>query len=222
MSLFIVSVSIGNSLDISLRAIEILKSSEVIIGEEQRIVSGILKNLNIFNKKIELLNEHSTYKDILYLKDLCKKGQVAIISDCGTPNFCDPGYDLIKACRKDHVFVSAIPGASSLMCLLSLCGRKVDEFIFKGFLPRKKDQRDRFLNEIKKNNKTQIIFDTPYRLQKTINELNNVCPEREAILGIELTTENEKVLENKIKIINKELCNLSITKGRFVLIIYKQ
>src|SRR5688572_5468117 len=103
MALYVVATPIGNSKDITLRALEILKSAELIIGEEMKVLRQILKNAGVQAPQAETLNEHSTTKDIEFFVGECRDKTVALVSDCGTPGFCDPGADLVKACRKAGV-----------------------------------------------------------------------------------------------------------------------
>ena len=122
MSLYLIAIPIGNPGDISQRAITALKEAEIVIGEERREVSKLLKSLGIEGKRLELLNEHSNDTDVFELRELCRVHAVALVSDCGTPGFCDPGARLVAACRATEVTTAPVPGASSLMCLLSVSG----------------------------------------------------------------------------------------------------
>src|SRR5258708_24103292 len=122
MSLTVVAVPIGNYEDITLRAKETLANCDVVICEEIKPASILFKRLGIPDKEFFQLNEHSTPKDIEPLIELCKIKKVALISDCGTPGFCDPGPELVDGCFKEGVSVGVNPGPSSLMALLSLSG----------------------------------------------------------------------------------------------------
>ncbi|MCB0351594.1 MAG: methyltransferase, partial [Bdellovibrionales bacterium] len=139
--LFIVATPIGNYSDITLRALELLKTCDILIGEEHRVASTMLKKLGLEQREIYLLNEHSNKKDIDELVKLCAEKNVALISDCGTPGFSDPGAELIERCRKNNIQVSSAPGASSLMTLLSLSSQRINQFVFVGFLPANNEAR---------------------------------------------------------------------------------
>jgi 16S rRNA (cytidine1402-2'-O)-methyltransferase len=150
--LFVVALPIGNLDDISLRALRLLKEADIIIGEERKVLMPMLKSfgVDIHSKQMEFLNEHSKKEDILELKNFCKEKNVVLVSDCGTPVFCDPGAHLIDACRKENIEIKSVPGASSLMTLLSLSSQKLEKFYFYGFLPREKEDRMREIQKISK------------------------------------------------------------------------
>ena len=217
MSLSIVATPIGNLDDITLRAIQALKKAEVIIGEEFRETTTLLKRLDIPKPQIERLNEHSSSEEVDELFELCKTKEVALISDCGTPGFCDPGALLVKMCRQQNVSVIPIPGASSLMTLLSVSGHKMGSFIFRGFLPAKKELRSSSLAQVIQTKEPQIIMDTPYRLSKLLSELSEKSPQRQALLGLNMTQENEEYIEDSLK----RLANrFQKVKAEFVLILF--
>ena len=163
------------------------------------------------------LNEHSKKEDLEDLLELCKTKDCALISDCGTPNFCDPGAALVKLCRKHNIPVKSLPGPSSLMHILSLSSERIDQFLFRGFLPAKTELRQRALQELKGIKTPVIIMDTPYRLNKTISELAGTMPKRKALLGLNLTAEDEYVHEASLEKIASEL---SPMKAEFMLLIY--
>lgn len=191
MSLSVVATPIGNPQDITLRAIEALKSAEVIIGEEFRETTTLLKRLGIPKPQLESLNEHSKPEDLKALLEACKTKNVVLISDCGTPGFCDPGADLVDLCRKNQIPVHPVPGASSLMALLAVSGRRLENFVFHGFLPAKTEAREAALTAVGKEPRAQIIMDTPYRLEKLLGELARACPGRTGFLGLNMTAEGE-------------------------------
>lgn len=217
--LYVVATPIGNLGDITLRATEVLKSCSVIIGEEFRPASTLLKKLNIEqkDKQIYLLNEHSTKKDIDELVDICCKQNVALVTDCGTPVFSDPGADLIRACRKKGIKITSLPGASSLMALISLSSRKLQQFIFFGFLPANKEERAIKLKDLKGEVRSWILMDTPYRLKSTLEELAREMPNYQALLAVNLTQDSEEVLEGTFK---ELFAKCKATEGEFMILRY--
>lgn len=219
--LYIVSTPIGNPKDITLRALETLQQAEFIIGEEQRIASTLLKKLNLSHKTLHLLNEHSTVKDVEALTQLCQGHSVALISDCGTPSFYDPGYQLIQHCRKKNIAITAVPGASSLMTLLSLVSQQVNQFYFAGFLPADTEQRLTAFTTLQTQGEALVLMDTPYRLLKLLKEIEIHFPKRQLLLGLNLTQESELVIEGYPKDIINVLNQRQIEKAEFILIIYK-
>ena len=216
MSLFVVATPIGNPKDITLRAIEILKDADIVIGEERSEVSKLLKSLQITGKQLELLNEHSRPDDLKELLQFCREKRVALVSDCGTPGFCDPGADLVAACRAEGIDVSSAPGPSSLMVLLSLAGEQLRRFYFAGFLPAESGERAQAVEQIKRDSRAVIVMDTPYRMVKTLSELAQAMPERKAVLGTNLTQAEEKIYEGRLSQIAKQIEG---KKAEFVLLL---
>lgn len=199
MPLHLVAIPIGHPDDITARAIETLRTADVIIGEERREVSRLLKALGIEGKRIELLNEHSRDADVSELLALCHTRNTALVSDCGTPGFCDPGARLVAACRTQGERTTPVPGASSLMCLLSVSGQEMREFLFRGFLPAEREARVQALRELERERRPVILMDTPYRLGRLLSELAQKWPERRALLGCDFTQPSETVIEAQLK-----------------------
>jgi 16S rRNA (cytidine1402-2'-O)-methyltransferase len=216
MALYLVATPIGHKDDISLRGLEILKRVTTIILEERKEGTAFLRSHGIKEKNYLQLNEHSTKEDLEDLAEVCRKQDVALITDCGTPGFADPGADLVRLCRKQKTQVVSIPGPSSLMLLLSLSGRKIEQFIFRGFLSAENEMRKKQWLELKKEKRAIILMDTPYRLEKMVSELNEYLPERYCLLTINLTQETEAVLEGKPKEIKDQLKH---KKAEFMLLI---
>ncbi|MCB0394615.1 MAG: methyltransferase, partial [Bdellovibrionales bacterium] len=135
MPLFIVATPIGNPEDITLRAIKLIRECDLLIGEERKPTSQLLKALGV-QKPIELLNEHSDSQDVEFLLGECRSKNVVLVSDAGTPSFQDPGFLLVNSCRSENITVTSAPGASSLMSLLSMSSHDIREFYFAGFLPQ--------------------------------------------------------------------------------------
>jgi 16S rRNA (cytidine1402-2'-O)-methyltransferase len=217
MALFLVPTPIGNSQDFTLRALDILKSADLIIVEEFKESSKQLRSVGIQNKPLDQLNEHSTPSDFLHLLEECRLKKVALISDSGTPGFCDPGNDLVKLCRKNHIPVQALPGPSSLMTLLSLTGIRMPQFLFKGFLSPETNTRQKELQKLRHCEIPIVLMDTPYRLKKLLSEIEQVFPHNLLLLGANLTQENEFVCEAPASVILKKL---PYPKAEFILILY--
>ena len=216
MALVVVSTPIGNPEDISKHALSAIEAAELVIGEERKVTTKFLKQYGLTGRPVELLNEHSDQQDLDFLLAECKAKQVALISDCGTPGFCDPGADLVDACYRHGVAVAAAPGASSLMTFLSLTGRRLDQFLFRGFLPANNEKRSRAWNDLKKDRWPIILMDTPYRLAKTVEEACKVFPNAEFILGYRLTFEDQKIIRGKASQVQQAIQGL---KGEFLLLI---
>ncbi len=203
MSLFVVGTPIGHPEDLTMRALQTLKEVDIIIGEERREVFRLLKKHQIEGKQVELLNEHTRDRDLEVLVEFCRERKVALVSDCGTPGFCDPGAQLVHLCRARKIEVVGVPGPSSLMTFLSICGVRLDQFIFEGFLPQKREERARCLRNLVKEKRAVILMDTPYRLGSLLRELAVLMPKREAVVGLDLTSENEQVESGTLKEISE-------------------
>jgi 16S rRNA (cytidine1402-2'-O)-methyltransferase len=217
LPLKLVATPIGDPRDITLRALDVLKEAEVVIGEERREVSKLLKAHSIEGKVMELLNEHSRDEDVNDLLVMCRTQNVALVTDCGTPGFCDPGARLVAACRREGILVSPVPGASSLMCLLAVCGENMRQFLFRGFLPAEREERARALAALDREARPVVLMDTPYRLARLMQELAERWPERSALIGCDFTSPQERILQAKLK----DLRGLvGENKAEFILVVF--
>jgi 16S rRNA (cytidine1402-2'-O)-methyltransferase len=216
MSLCLIATPIGNPKDISLRAVEYLKSCDVIIGEEERELSKFLKMTGVEAKSTELLNEHSTPGDLKRLLGIAKEKKVALVSDCGTPAFCDPGADLVEMCYALGVPVTTMPGASSVMAALSLSGFDLREFVFKGFLSQKTEERAAEVKELVKEKRPIVLMDTPYRLEKLAGELNQEMGNRPVFLAANTTQRDEWSFRGLVKDLVSKVAG---KKAEFVIVL---
>lgn len=215
--LYVVATPIGDVNEISQRALEILRTCDVVICESTKEASKLLRAHGISGKTYEVLDEHSTAEDKAALVPLCAERTVALVSDCGTPGFCDPGADLVRLCRQKNIPVKSALGASALMGLLSLSGQRIDEFVFRGFLPAENEARARALKELTKEKRAIILMDTPYRLKKTLGDMKDHFSQRRFLLTLNLSQEDETVLEGTI---DKVISGLRLEKAEFMLLIY--
>ena len=159
---YLVATPIGNFRDITLRAIDILSSADIIVCEEYRRGTTLLKKIGVDAKEILELNEHNEQANAMDIVTRILKNQnVAVISDHGTPGFEDPGHYLIELCVEMGIRIVPIPGPSSLMAALSISNRKMDRFVYGGFLPRDKSQRKNQLLRLKASNLPIIIIGHP-------------------------------------------------------------
>lgn len=218
MSLKLVSVPIGHPDDISLRALQTLREAEVIIGEETKPLFQLLKHHNIPRPAMaEFLNEHSKDVDIDFFVGLCRDKKVALVTDCGTPGFCDPGAVLVKRCRAEKISVSAVPGASSLMVLLSLCGLDLKEFYFRGFLPANNEKRREELQRLKKIKVPLVLMDTPYRFRALLEDLKWSHGDSRCVIGVNLTQDSEQIVDS---LVSKIDLSVLPEKAEFILVVY--
>ena len=197
--LYIVGTPIGNLNDLSNRAINILTNVSLIACEDTRQTKKILHKFNFKNNVISF-NQHNSFQKIPKLINELKEGKsLALVSDAGMPSICDPGEDLIKEARNNKLNIVCIPGPCAAITALVSSGFPSSKFIFEGFLPKKKTEREKILLEISNNEKTTILFESPHRLKKLLNELKEICGhEREIQIFRELTKKFEEQIGNNI------------------------
>jgi len=217
--LYIVATPIGNYRDITLRALDVLRSVDAVICEEYRQGSTLLKKLDIPGKQLLQLNEHNEIDQAAEIvMQLAQGRQYALISDCGTPAFADPGAYLIQKAMEFQVPVVPLPGASSLMALLSVSPLPLEEFYFAGFLPRQADLRQQKIKTLAKMKIPLVLMDTPYRLEKLLAEVKAAFgSQRRVTLAMDLTMESEKILHGTAAEIARQVRG---RKSEFMLIIY--
>jgi 16S rRNA (cytidine1402-2'-O)-methyltransferase len=205
--LYIVSTPIGNLQDITLRAIDIIKETEYIACEDTRKTGFLIKTLaekfGSFGDKylfsVYEENEVSRIQEVLNV--LGSDKNVVLVSDAGTPLISDPGFKLVRDCISKGVKVESIPGPSSVISALVVSGLPSDKFTFVGFLPKKPGHRLTLLENLKKSldlvKSTIILFESPFRLVKTLGELEQVFGDREVVVVRELTKIHEEVKRGK-------------------------
>ena len=198
--LYIVGTPIGNLNDISRRALNILQNVSLVACEDTRQTKKIMNKFNISNKLISF-NKHNSLIKIPKIVNYLKEGKsIAIVSDAGMPGICDPGEDISRSVKSEGIDIVCIPGACAAITALVSSGLPSSSFVFEGFLPKKKIDRERILLEISKNEKTTILYESPKRLRKLLKELLEFCGgDREIIVARELTKKFEEHVGNNIK-----------------------
>jgi 16S rRNA (cytidine1402-2'-O)-methyltransferase len=190
--LYVVATPIGNLGDLTLRAIEVLKSADVVAAEDTRRSGMLLKHLGI-KKPFISYHEHNEAARTMELVERLGRGEnVALITDAGTPGLSDPGLRLIRECIKRELPFTIMPGASSILTALLGSGFSTDKFSFRGFLPVKSGQRERELRAATERDETTIFFESPYRLTKTLAACIDIIPERQLCVARELTKKFEE------------------------------
>ena len=197
--LYIVGTPIGNLSDISYRAISILKNVSLIICEDTRQTKKILNKYEFTNNLISF-NQHNSFKKIPGIINNLKGGKsIALVSDAGMPGICDPGEDLIRDAKINGIKIICIPGPCAAITALVSSGLPSSKFSFEGFLPKKNKEREKLLLKISNTDKTTILFESPHRLQKLLNQLKEFCGgEREIQVFRELTKKYEENIGNNI------------------------
>src|SRR3989339_1043104 len=217
--LYIVSTPIGNYEDITLRAIRILKQVDFIICEEFKEARRLLSKLNI-SKELFSINEHNENENVdeIILK-LAEGKSAALISDCGTPLFSDPGHLLVQLAIQNKIDVIPIPGASSILPALVASGVNFDKFYYYGWLSPKKDIRKHQLLDLKKRKEVIVLMDTPYRLRTLLEDVAKLWSKNVPIvLAYELTKEKERLYRGTCEEVLRSAMKENL-KGEFVLII---
>ena len=197
--LYIVGTPIGNLNDISQRALNILKNVSLVACEDTRQTKKIMNKFNISNKLISFNKHNSLIKIPKIIKDLKDGKSIAIVSDAGMPGICDPGEDIGRIVKSEGIDMICVPGACAAITALVSSGLPSSRFVFEGFLPKQKIDREKILLEISKNEKTTIIYESPKRLNKLLNELLEFCGgDREIMVARELTKKFEEHIGNNI------------------------
>ncbi len=217
--LFVVATPIGNLKDITLRALEVLREVPVIACEDTRRTLKLLSHYGITGKRLIPYHEHNEREATLKVLNLLKEGlSVALVSDAGTPTVSDPGYRLVKAAREEGIRVVPIPGVSAAVAALSASGLPTDKFLFWGFLPRKEGKLKEALREIASYPFTVVAYESPYRIVRTLELLDQIFPDRELLVARELTKLNEELLSGRPRELLEELVEGDKVKGEFVLL----
>ena len=219
--LFVVSTPIGNLEDFSLRAIDILKSVDIIAAEDTRITIRLLKKYDIAKELTSFHIKNENYKADKIINSIEAGKNVALVSDAGTPCISDPGYLLVNKARKRKIEVNSIPGASSAIAALSISGLPSDRFAFEGFLPKKKGRETKIKSFIDLD-MTIVLFESPHRLVKTLNDLSHFLGNRWISICKEITKINESNFFGLLEDAITEFEQKSKIKGEFVLIIAKE
>jgi len=196
--LYIVPTPVGNLEDITFRALNILKSVDLILAEDTRTSGILLKYYDIRTplKSHHKFNEHTTTDDIV--RRLLAGAQIALISDAGTPAISDPGFFLVRAATEAGVEVQCLPGATALIPAIVDSGLPNDRFFFEGFLPQKKGRKTR-LQELAALPHTFVLYESPFRLEKTLEQLAEVCgTDRQASVSREISKMHEQTVRGTL------------------------
>ena len=197
--LYIVGTPIGNLSDLSPRALNILKNVSLIACEDTRQTKKILHKYQFSNNLLSF-NKHNFINKIpRIINNLNSGNSIALVSDAGMPSICDPGEELVKSAKSSGINVVCIPGPCAAITALVTSGMPSSKFIFEGFLPKKQSERNKILHNISKSIKTTILFESPHRLKKLLNELKkHFGGDREIQVSRELTKKYEEQIGNNI------------------------
>ncbi len=217
-SLFVVSTPIGNLKDITLRAIEVLKSVDLIVCEDTRRSKGLLRHYGIAKPLTPLFQGKEERKSGMLVQRLLEGQDIALISSAGTPNLSDPGYRLIAGAHERGIPVVTVPGPSAVVSALSVSGLPTDRFIFEGFLPAKRAARRKRMSAWKGEGRTIVYYESPHRMVRSLEDLCETLGNVDIVLARELTKKFEEVRREKVKDALKRLREREPV-GEFVVLI---
>lgn len=220
-TLFVVATPIGNLEDITFRAVRILSEVDLIAAEDTRQTKILLNKYNV-STPLTSYHKFNINSKTSYLISLLREGRnLALVSDAGMPGISDPGYELIRASVDQNIRIEPIPGPSAAITALAVSGLPTDKFVFEGFLPKKAGKKSRRLNELKCESRTVIIYESPFRLIKTLADIQKVMGEREIAVCRELTKKFEEIIRGKAGDILEQLKDRKV-KGEIVLVVSGQ
>lgn len=214
--LYLVPTPIGNLDDITLRAIKVLESVDVILAEDTRTSGKLLKHLNI-SKPLQSYHLHNEHRTVEQLVERMTKGEIfALISDAGTPAISDPGFLLVREALAAQIEVNCLPGATAFVPALVNSGLPADKFVFEGFLPHKKGRQTR-LKILAEEERTMILYESPHRLIKCLEQLKEFCGDRQVSVSRELTKMFEETVRGSLSEVIAYF-NEKGVKGEFVVV----
>jgi 16S rRNA (cytidine1402-2'-O)-methyltransferase len=216
-TLYLVATPIGNLQDISFRALETLKTVDVIACEDTRHTQKLLNHFSIKNRLVSY-HEHNEKERARELAEMLKTGKsVAVVSDAGTPAICDPSFRIVEEAQKLGATVVPIPGAVAFVNALIVSGLPTDSVFFGGFLPSKKSERIRRLEEVKEIPATLVFYETPHRVEKSLADALEILGNRRAALARELTKLHEEIIYGDLAEIFSQVAGNPL-KGELVLV----
>lgn len=217
MPLFIISTPIGNLKDITIRAIETLKESDLILAEDTRRTSRLLQAYDI-SKNMESYNEHSQYRKNPLILEMLRLGKnIALVSDAGTPVICDTGKILVSECIKNDIKIVPIPGPNAAITALVASGLG-DNFCFVGFMDKKEKKKIELFEEFKKSGRIYVFYESPYRLIKTLATMCNIIPDKKICVSREMTKKFEEFTNGTVQEVYEKLKDKTI-KGEITIVL---
>ena len=214
-ALYVIATPIGNLEDISLRALRLLREVKLIAAEDTRTTRRLLTAYDI-KTPLTSYHEHSKRAKLDYILDYLEKEDLALVSEAGMPGLSDPGYELIVAAIGRGISVVPIPGASAVITALVVSGLPTDQFVYVGFLPRRKGQRQRLLNSIAEERRTIVAFETRHRLTEVLNEIEIILGDRRLCVCRELTKVHEEIFRGRMSQAREHFAE---PRGEFSLVI---
>lgn len=219
--LYLVSTPIGNLEDITLRALRVLKEVDLVAAEDTRHTGILLKHYDLKKSLTSYHDFNKKKKAPLLIRHLQEGKSVAVTSDAGTPGISDPGYHLVQLAIQNDIKVVPIPGASAFLSALVVSGLPTDRFAFEGFLPVKSGKRRKQLERLREEERTVILYESPHRFAKMLDDMTEILGDRRLVVARELTKKFEEILRGTPGEIRKSLGERKI-KGELVVLIEGQ
>lgn len=216
--LYVIPTPIGNLEDITLRAVRIMKEVDELLCEDTRTTAKLLSHFEI-SKKTSAFHLHNEHKVLNRIVDQLKAGAtLGLVSDAGTPGISDPGFLLIRECIRENIEVECLPGAVAFIPAIVKSGIPCDRFVFEGFLPPKKGRQTK-IKEFAESEKTIVLYESPHKLLKTLEQLKEFCEEdRQISISRELTKKFEETVNGTITEVIEHF-NANTVKGEFVIVL---
>jgi 16S rRNA (cytidine1402-2'-O)-methyltransferase len=213
--LYVIATPIGNLEDVSLRALRLLKEVKLIAAEDTRKTRHLLNTYDI-KTSLTSYHEHSRMAKVDYLLDHLEREDLALVSEAGMPGVSDPGYKLIVAAIERGISVVPVPGASAVIAALAVSGLPTDQFLYVGFLPRRKGQRQRLLSSLVDEPRTIVAFETPHRLKESLRDVREILGDRRLSVCRELTKVHEEIFRGRVSQAGEHFVN---PRGEFSLVV---
>ncbi|WP_026893608.1 16S rRNA (cytidine(1402)-2'-O)-methyltransferase [Clostridiisalibacter paucivorans] len=217
-TLYICPTPIGNLEDITLRALNTLKSVDIVAAEDTRHTIKLLNHFDI-KKPLTSYHEHNIKeKGPLLINKLLNGNDIALVSDAGMPGISDPGEDLIRLCIDEGIIVDVLPGATASITALVSSGLSTERFVFEGFLSSNKKERQKQIQELKNETRTIILYESPHRLKSSLKDLNEILNDRKVCVARELTKRYQEIFRGNLSEALKKFSEEKI-RGEFVIVL---
>jgi 16S rRNA (cytidine1402-2'-O)-methyltransferase len=217
-TLYLVATPIGNLEDITMRAVRTLKEADLIACEDTRTSKVLLNHYGISKPLVSYHNFNERQASERIIARIREGQNVAVISDAGTPAISDPGFIIVREAVREEINIVAIPGPAALIVALAMSGLPMDAFIFYGFLPQTSGKRRAILESLAERRETLVFYESPYKIQRLLDEVLEIIGNRQAALCRELTKKFEEVIRGDIEKIRQKLADKKV-KGEITLVV---
>lgn len=217
--LYLVATPIGNLEDITFRAIKVLQEADIIAAEDTRHTLKLLNHYEISKLLISYHRHNEDVKTEVLINKLLEGKNIALVTDAGTPGISDPGEEIVKKAIENDIEIIPIPGACALINALIASGLNTREFAFYGFLPLNKNNRNKIIEKIKKEDKTVILYEAPHKLIKTLEDIQRNMGNINCVIARELTKIHEEFTRGDINSILEEIKRKEAIKGEYILLL---